>query len=967
MHLKSTSNFLIIGLVLGVSPGLAANAIRDLINAAITNKQIEVSIPAGTYLVNEVLRLDRVNDFAVNAENVVMIMQVRTQAVSISNSRNLAIRGLTIDHQPLPYTQATITSHAADWSSVDAQIHDGYPQDPLATNKIEAYDGQTGRLIPNVWTLYDTAVEKLSATTVRVRGTAGFSGRVKIGDKLTLDCPQVLPHAVLVDKSTNCVFKNITLHTSTSFGFFETNGHGNRYDGVRIIPGPPLVPGGEPRLKSTNADGIHSKHATLGPVVENCEIIAPGDDGIAINGDYDVILSAANDVISIASKRETEIQAGDTVRSFSREGRLNFEASALSIVRETGNLAQLQPLLTSMGLREPNLFRDFFKVTLSKTVTAPPGSPVEAANRKGNGFIVRNNYIGYKRARGILVKAEDGLIAGNTIEWNGMAGILLAPELSWMEAGFSRRVRIINNQLRYCGMNPSNVSTTQAGVITVSAEANNGFAPAGGHLDIEISGNQIAESFGPQILATSVSGLVIADNTLVDTHRENRTHGQNRGVTPGAAISIIDCDNVALRNNAVDRFGGTALLQAVRINATTAGSVTVPVTFTETGGVVFQSTVDGTSRTAALRPIQVTPPSIGSPPRSVAVRAGGMVALTADATGAAPLTYQWYRNGVALPGAEGATLAIDVATTAVAGGYTVRVSNALGVANSAEAKVSVLEGAAPGRVANLSARSPVGKGEEILIVGFVLSGGGTGGTKPVLVRGSGPALLAFGVPGALSDPQLTLFAGSAVINANDDWGGDSQVAAVAARVGAFEMPPTSKDAAFYRAAQTPGDYTVHLAGVGASTGVGLVEIYDATAPVDFRAMPVRLVNVSIRSQVGTGADVLIGGFVIDGPTALTVLVRGVGPGLTAYGVLGALKDPKLELFQGGAKVAENDDWGGAAAIAAAAARVSAFNLGSATSKDAALLITLPPGLYSAQVSGVGGTTGVGLVEIYVMP
>jgi hypothetical protein len=954
-------------LMLACAPCMAANAIRDLINAAIASRQTEVTIPAGTYRVNEVLWLNRVNDFTVNAENVVMIMEVRTQAVSIANSRNLSIRGLTIDHQPLPYTQATITSHAADWSSVDARIHDGYPQDPRAASKIEAYDGRTGRLIPDVWTLYDVPVEKLSATTVRIRGTSGFNGKVRVGDKVTLDCPQVLPHAVVIEKSEGCVFKNITLHTSTSFGFLENNSHGNRYDGIRIVPGPPLVPGGEPRLKSANADGIHSKHATLGPVIENCEIIAPGDDGIAINGDYDVILGVAGEVISIASKRETEIQAGDVVRSFSREGVLNFEASVLGIVRETGNLAQLQATLAALGMREPSLFRDFFRITLSKAVTAQPGSPVEAANRKGNGFIVRNNTIGYKRARGILVKAEDGLIEGNTIEWNGMAGILLTPELYWMEAGFSRRVRIINNTLRYCGFNPSNAGTTQAGVITVSAEGAREFAPAGGHLGIEISGNRIAESFGVQILATSISGLAIMDNVLVDTHREARTHGQSRGVNPRAAVSIINCDNVMVRNNVLERFGGTAPLQAVAIFARTAGSDAIPVTFTETDGVVFQNAVEGGARAVAVRPVHLTPPTFASQPQSVAVRSGGMLALTAGVTGTDPLTYQWYKDGVAVPGAHGAMMVIDEATPANAAGYTVRVSNALGTVMSARAEVRVLEGALPGRLANLSARSRVGAGEAVLIVGFVLSGEGVGGARPLLVRGIGPALAAFGVPGVLSDPMLTLFAGSAAIRTNDDWGGDPQIGAVAARVGAFEMHRTSKDAALYLAEQAPGGFTVHLAGVGARTGVGLVEIYDAASVGDLGIPPVRLVNVSVRAPVGRGEDILIGGFVIDGPAAQTVLVRGVGPALAQHGVPGALKDPRLELFQGGTKVAENDDWAGAPSIVAAAARVSAFSLGSATTKDAALLVTLPPGLYTAQVSGVDGATGVGMVEIYVMP
>ena len=147
-------------------------------------------------------------------------------------------------------------------------------------------------------------------------------------------------------------------------------------------------------------------------------------------------------------------------------------------------------------------------------------------------------------------------------------------------------------------------------------------------------------------------------------------------------------------------------------------------------------------------------------------------------------------------------------------------------------------------------------------------------------------------------------------------------------------------------------------------GVALAEIYDAAAA----GSSARLLNVSSRGVVGAGADALIGGFVVAGNTPQRVLVRAVGPALQGFGVQGALADPRLSVYRGSTVVAENDNWGGAdvAALVAAQQAVGAFPL-PAGSKDAVLYLTLAPGAYTAQVTGVGAGTGVALVEIYQIP
>lgn len=123
--------------------------------------------------------------------------------------------------------------------------------------------------------------------------------------------------------------------------------------------------------------------------------------------------------------------------------------------------------------------------------------------------------------------------------------------------------------------------------------------------------------------------------------------------------------------------------------------------------------------------------------------------------------------------------------------------------------------------------------------------------------------------------------------------------------------------------------------------------------------PPRLLNISTRAFVGTGSDVLIGGFVIGGSTPKTVAIRAIGPSLANFGVSGTLSDPQLQLFQGSTQLASNNNWQDSNAAA-----IQASGFAPTDARESVILTTLPPGAYTAIVSGVGNTTGVGLVEVY---
>jgi hypothetical protein len=394
------------------------------------------------------------------------------------------------------------------------------------------------------------------------------------------------------------------------------------------------------------------------------------------------------------------------------------------------------------------------------------------------------------------------------------------------------------------------------------------------------------------------------------------------------------------------------------VNATTPFIVGTPTTAgSYTVRVQGYNNVNGTGETNnELMPIDFiitaaasVAPTITLQPVGLSARVGENVTMTAGASGSPAPAFQWRRNGSAVLGATASSLALTNVQLTDAGDYSVVISNAAGSVTSNPATLIVTSATGTARLSNLSVRTTMGAGQT-LIVGVVVSDG----SRDVLVRAAGPALAAFGLTSAMTDPLLELYNGSNMVLANNDW--SPTLATMFASVGAFSFTSGSKDAAFVQGLNAA--YSIWARGTG--PGVVLVEAYD-TGPTT----AARLVNVSARNRVGTGDDILIAGFNISGTGAKPLLIRAVGPKLTVFGVGGVLVDPRLEIFNdAGVKVTENDNW--SSVLAADFASVGAFALDNG-SRDAALIATLPPGSYTAQVRGSDGGTGEALIEIYELP
>jgi hypothetical protein len=244
-------------------------------------------------------------------------------------------------------------------------------------------------------------------------------------------------------------------------------------------------------------------------------------------------------------------------------------------------------------------------------------------------------------------------------------------------------------------------------------------------------------------------------------------------------------------------------------------------------------------------------------------------------------------------------------------------------------------------------------GDNVGIGGFIIAGTAP---KHLLVRAIGPSLAQVGVPNALADPVLELHGPGAFATITDDNWRDDPVQEAA--IIATGLAPANNLESAIDTTLNPGSYSAVLRGKNNTTGVALIEVYDLSL-----AVPAKLANISTRAFVGIGDDIVIAGFILGSHSGSDrVVLRGLGPSLSDFGVPNALADPRLELRDSnGALLMANNDWQD---DAAQASELTAAGLAPANQLESAIAATLSPGLYTALLAGQSNGTGVGIVEIY---
>jgi len=500
--------------------------LRALIAREIAAGNKRIVIPPGRYRVQAErgshLVFSGLTDVEIIAENVELVCTSTVRALLFEGCSNVTLRGLTVDYDPLPFTQGKIVAMAPDKSWIDFEIAQGYPDNALRDH-IQIYNPATASLRRGD-ARWNDEIKSLGNRRHRVSKAQGYrfdpaEDTQEIGDILVAKNhfgKAGAPHAVELRGCKGMRLEDITVFASPSFGFLERHCDGSTY--LRCIvdrraPADDPVKRTLPRMRSLNADAFHSKDAAKGPAILSCTARFMGDDAVNINGRYHYVLGASGREVRIAIIDKTNtIKVGDPVEFMPYSGPRPPDAKVVRRSVDSEPITEeekafIRKLRMDERMRTALLGGEakLYTLTLDREVSLAPGSAVCCPLRLGHGFAVKDCDFGDNRSRGILIKASKGEVSGNRITNSRMAAVLISPEFWWMEAGMSSDVTIKDNIIKGCLESPIQIR---------ALGGNRQILPAGALRNISILNNRIEDSAWPLIHVTSTSGLTIKGNIL---------------------------------------------------------------------------------------------------------------------------------------------------------------------------------------------------------------------------------------------------------------------------------------------------------------------------------------------------------------------------------------------------------------------------------------------------------------------
>lgn len=547
-------------------PEFDISSLREQVARAVSSGQRTATIPEGVYRGqvedNVFITIEGAKNLTIEAENVFLVCEKLTRAIGISNAENLIIRGLTIDYDPLPFTQGTIIAVDPNDTWVDVQIHIGYPS--KAYDRIDIVDPTTRHRKHGMPFLWGTTAQVSSNGIVRVSREEGFGGSATVGDLASMSTgPDAdgIPHGIDIMSSRGVSLQDVTVHAAPGFAIVNGGGYGDHhYDKVRVIPGPKPPGASEERLLSSSWDAIQFNDLRKGPIVENCVVISAGDDSWSLSSRDYLLLAAEGRKAWLVYRipYNNFLEVGDHLaRSLdSPKPRITSVTSV-----EVADVPISAELRSSIETAEPYTFYQFEmknlrEVQLDMDVPWPAGTSLYSPDRNCAGFILRNNTFHSPGRAGLINGASKGVIEGNTYI-DVHAAISLYPNTPAGAGMGTQDIVFRNNTVLGTGNFCPSPWSLVGGAVNIHHTAPvREPAAAGAFRSIVIENNHFAKIRGPVFVITSVEGLTIRGNRLVDIQQEPDLGGGRDWGVDGTAVGWFqNTANVTLTGNEIQNRG----------------------------------------------------------------------------------------------------------------------------------------------------------------------------------------------------------------------------------------------------------------------------------------------------------------------------------------------------------------------------------------------------------------------------
>lgn len=556
------------------------SSIKSEILKAYANGLKSITIPPGTYRITPQegedyhLAFRGLKDFEINATGVTLLFADRSKSsLLFDECSNVTLKGATLVREISPISQGEITAISKDRKYLDIKVSQGYPTD-LDDKRffpgiaiISIHDkGTQGAVKRNSSANYPRKIERLGPDTFRMWLSRPIDPRSSeaVGDIAAFRSRVLFDIHLLYCNGMR--LSNVTIKGGAGMCVREDGGDGDGVYNYSVTYGP--RPEGallDPYL-SSNADGYHGNMVRKGPVFDGCLFEGTDDDAIAIHGLYGFVHEGTGHTI-VADMRlnidgpssdpswNPNLRKGDVLRFYDEHGILSGEARIASFKPRSDYIPPNAVPAVNRCFQDPAKGR-FYEIELDRSISAGFGWHVANVNALGSGYAVRNCTMRNLRGRGVIAKADHGVIEKNRIERTSNPAVFLCPEIEgWAESDYSQDVVIENNHIVDCArmffpLDPN------AGALTVGAFENGGFVPSpGGHRNILIKGNTFEDQMGVNLLVTSAKGVRIENNHFIRPMAEGTDRGSNAKVDQDVLMWLAECNDIVIRRNTISDPG----------------------------------------------------------------------------------------------------------------------------------------------------------------------------------------------------------------------------------------------------------------------------------------------------------------------------------------------------------------------------------------------------------------------------
>jgi len=539
--------------------------ILDQIQAAVDRGEKRVRLSPGIYYSHTApkkihLTLKRLSDLEIDATGVTLIASNLVAALEIIHCRNLTLRGLTIDYDPLPMTQGAIVDFGTNREWTEIRIHPGYPE-PTALEKgwgfLWTSDPVTRDLKPGTANRNNLRLENRGSGVWRVHHSRGIQDLAAKGDLLRIPQAVESASAVYAHFSTNLVLDGLTLlsspyHFACAFQWL----HGLTLRHCRVVPGPPPSGAKEPRIFSSVGDGFNTSAVTGHLIIEDCETDSTGDDGIPVYTEPMLVLAGAGARLTVAFRSPDAplLQPGARLRLYARQSGRIEDVTVQRATRSTMAVEAIQQLRQASMNRGNPAFQVAMDVELDSAATARPGDEAQWLDECLAPTVIRRNRIHNSGSRGIVANRSQLRLEENQIDTTYLPGIhIFAFFRSQGGSGFQEDLLVKNNQVENaCVGWPRNPGWLGA-ISIVNWDA--GEIPLGGHRRVSVLSNEVKRPWGVGIQIHGVSDLELQGNRVVEPGLRAATNSIGRSVPNQCAIFLEQVDRGKVRANRVDDPG----------------------------------------------------------------------------------------------------------------------------------------------------------------------------------------------------------------------------------------------------------------------------------------------------------------------------------------------------------------------------------------------------------------------------